>query len=96
MQYDDDDNTEIMNLLQKRLTLGKKRYGHGVKVDDDTTKYGTDTNDWELMLLEEVLDGMIYSAAAMIRIMRSKKNGINIYSTTELFNELYKKDYVEN
>lgn len=71
-----DDNKEIMKLLEERLKLGRERYGHGVRVDDDTTKFGTATNDWELMLLEEVLDGMIYSAAAMIRIMRSKQNGL--------------------
>lgn len=69
-----DDNQEIMDLLQKRLDLGRERYGHGVRVDDDTTKFGTESNDWELMLLEEVLDGMIYSAASMIRIMRARKN----------------------
>ena len=69
-----DDNREIMDLLQKRLDLGRERYGHGVRVDDDTTKFGTESNDWELMLLEEVLDGMIYSAASMIRIMRARKN----------------------
>lgn len=69
-----DDNLEIMDLLQKRLDLGRERYGHGVRVDDDTTKFGTESNDWELMLLEEVLDGMIYSAASMIRIMRARKN----------------------
>lgn len=69
-----DDNKEIMKLLQDRLNLGKQRYGHGVRVNDDTTKWGTETDDWELMMLEEALDGMIYSAAAMIRVMRRKKS----------------------
>ena len=68
-----DDNKEIMELLEKRLALGKERYGHGVRVDDDTREWGTEENSWELMMLEEALDGMIYSAAAMIRILRKRK-----------------------
>jgi hypothetical protein len=68
-----DDNNEIMELLEKRLALGRERYGHGVRVDDDTREWGTEENSWELMMLEEALDGMIYSAAAMIRILRKRK-----------------------
>lgn len=69
-----DDNEEIMNLLRERLELGMSRYGHGVRVDDDTTQWGTKENSWEMMMLEEALDGMIYSAAAMIRVMRNRKS----------------------
>lgn len=68
-----DDNKEIMELLEKRLALGRERYGHGVRIDDDTREWGTEENSWELMMLEEALDGMIYSAAAMIRILRKRK-----------------------
>ena len=68
-----DDNKEILDLLKGRLELGKKRYGHGVKIDDDIRQYGPENDDWELMALEEALDGMIYSAAAMIRLQRLKK-----------------------
>ena len=74
-----DDNNEILELLKKRLELGKNRYGHGVRIDDDTTKYGTKSDDWELMLLEEVLDGMIYSAASMIRILRKRNEKLVCY-----------------
>ena len=68
----DDDNEEILNLLKDRLKLGRERYGHGVRVNDDTTQWGTQSNDWELMAIEEVLDGLIYSAAAIIRLRRMK------------------------
>lgn len=68
-----DDNDEILNLLKGRLELGRTRYGHGVKINDDITKYGPEHNDWELMALEEALDGMIYSAAAIIKIQRLKR-----------------------
>ena len=67
-----DDNDEIIGLLKARLDLGRSRYNHGVKIDDDVTVYGPINNDWELMALEEALDGMIYSAAAIIRIQRKK------------------------
>ena len=68
-----DDNDEILNLLKDRMELGKSRYGHGVRINDDVTQYGPQSNDWELMALEEALDGMIYSAAAIIRIRNMKK-----------------------
>jgi len=89
-----DDNEEIMGLIQGRLQLGRERYGHGVSVDDDTRRFGTESDNWELMLLEEVLDAQIYCAAAMIRIMRSKKNGLNNYTTNELFNSVVKNHYL--
>ena len=44
-----DNNEEIMTLIKQRMDLGKQRYGHGVKVDDDTTQYGTEQDAWELM-----------------------------------------------
>lgn len=69
-----DDNSEIMQLLQERLNIGKYRYGHGVIVDDDTTQYGTSDNNWETMMMEEALDGMIYAAAQLIRIKRKRQH----------------------
>jgi hypothetical protein len=72
-----DDNEEILNLLKDRLKLGRERYGHGVIVDDNTQKYGTLENDWELMALEEMLDGLIYTTASIIRYRRSKRKIYN-------------------
>ena len=69
-----DDNQEILDLLKQRLELGKKRYGHGMIVNDDTKNYGTKTNDWQEMALEEMLDGLIYITASMIRYKRQKEN----------------------
>jgi len=62
---DPGDNQEIMQLLNSRFLLGKETYGHGVIVD--TEKY-----NWELMALEEALDGMIYVAAAIIKLRRKQ------------------------
>ena len=68
------DNQEILELLGERLKLGFERYSHGVIVNSDTKKYGTKENDWELMAMAEVLDGLVYAAAAIIRYKRKNNN----------------------
>ena len=65
----DDQNEEILKLIKERMDLGLKRYGHGVQVNDDTRQWGTKKDNWSEMALEEVLDGMIYMAAQIIRIL---------------------------
>lgn len=66
-----DDNAEILRLLQGRLALGRQRYGQGVRVDDDVSRFTNDGSDeWETMMLEEALDGMIYAAACLLRVKR--------------------------
>ncbi len=67
-----DDNEEILELLKGRLALGRERYGHGVVVDQSTKDFGTEEDDWELMALEEMLDGLIYTTASIIRLRRRK------------------------
>ena len=54
-------------LILDRLKFGKKRYGHGVRVDDDTTQFGTPSNSWMHMALEEHLDAVIYIIADYIK-----------------------------
>jgi hypothetical protein len=63
----DDMNEMIADFIIKRLKLGQDRYSHGIRIYDDTTKYGTEENDWLLMALEEMLDGIIYITAAHFR-----------------------------
>ena len=67
-----DDNGEILDLLKKRMEMGVRKYGHGVKVDQNTQDFGTEDDDWELMALEEMLDGLIYTTAQIIRYRRKK------------------------
>ena len=66
-----DDNDEIMELIQARLDIGRERYGHGIRVNDDTRSWGTPSDSWAEMGLEEVLDLAIYLAAATIRIRQA-------------------------
>ena len=56
-----------MDLITERLAFGKEKYGHGVRVNDDTTTWGTPVNSWMHMALEEYLDGIIFVVADYIR-----------------------------
>lgn len=62
------DNDRIRDLLDKRFEIGKERYGHGFRVHDDTKTFGTETDSWLEMGVEEVLDMTLYLAAHLIRI----------------------------
>lgn len=68
-----DDNTEILELLKDRMAMGVKKYGHGVRINQNTQDFGTVNDDWELMALEEMLDGLIYTTASIIRYRRKVK-----------------------
>ena len=55
------DNDKIIRLIQERLELGRQEYKQGVDVHD--TRY-----QWTHEALEEILDGMVYIAAAILRL----------------------------
>jgi hypothetical protein len=66
-----DENDEIIELLHERLKLEKNKYGISVKQN----KFDNRANcDWELKALEEMLDGLIYTATTIIRYKRKKTN----------------------
>lgn len=75
---DHDDNKEIVDLIVKRMNVGFERYGHGLRVGDDTKQWGTQEDSWEEMALEEILDGMVYTASAIIRYRRKLAEVKNI------------------
>ena len=72
-----DDNNEIIKTasisypfkgaLESRLSVGVETYGHGVRVGDDTTQWGTKTDSWLEMGLEEIDDLAIYVIAQLLR-----------------------------
>ena len=68
-----DYNDDILKLLVDRMQLGRERYGHGLRIHDDTRQWGTKKNSWEEMALEEVLDGLIYTASAILRIQEKRE-----------------------
>jgi hypothetical protein len=64
---------QIVNLVLQRLNVGIERYGHGVRVLDDTTQYGTENNDWLEMFNEEAGDGIVYIAAKIVEMQKKGK-----------------------
>tara|TARA_Y100001973_G_C5201862_1_gene338424 strand:+ start:3582 stop:3926 length:345 start_codon:yes stop_codon:yes gene_type:complete len=90
-----DDNDEIIrtamlgwypfkDALESRLAIGVERYGHGVRVNDDTTQWGTKTDSWLEMGLEEIDDLAIYVIAQFIRRV---SDGTAMKISTEKMNE---------
>jgi hypothetical protein len=58
--------------LTGRLELGLKKYNQGVRVGDNTQRWGTERNSWIDMAKEEFLDAIIYIIADYIRTVRSR------------------------
>ena len=68
-----DEKDEIIELLQERLKMEKNKYGISVK---QNTVDNRANSEWELKALEEMLDGLIYTATTIIRYRRKKTNEI--------------------
>jgi len=80
------------NLILERLQLGKTKYGHGVRVDDDTMTWGTKKDSWMHMAKEEFLDGIIYVIADYIR---KGRESIKLMSYLE-FRYMYTHDFIKS
>ena len=68
---------EILEKIDKRLDFGKKKYGHGIIIEDDTTKYSNNwdkcsAQNWLMMGYEEMLDGCVYLSAELLRAQKHK------------------------
>jgi hypothetical protein len=57
----------LFSRLRERMELGMQRYGHGIRLDDDTRQWGTKENSWMEMCEEEILDGILYAVAHHLR-----------------------------
>ena len=68
-----DANPDIKKMILERMAIGVKRYGHGIRVWDDTTEWGTKDDSWLEMALEEALDMAIYLASAILRLRSLNK-----------------------
>ena len=56
-----------MDKIIARMKIGKERYGHGIRINDDTKEWGTKNNSWTEMAEEEILDALVYVAAQKLR-----------------------------
>ena len=67
------DNEYVLSNIEKRLQLGKNKYGHGVIALSDVSKWTQSKKDsWLEMASEEFYDGIVYLNAERIR--RKKNN----------------------
>ena len=55
----------VLEEVRERMEMGREKYGHGVRVDDDTRTWGTRNNSWLNMAREEFLDAIVYVTAAV-------------------------------
>ena len=62
----------MLDKIDLRLQIGRERYGHGVRVNDNTREWGTHRNSWAEMAEEELLDCVVYVVADYIRQFRDK------------------------
>ena len=58
-----------------RQAAGRAKYGHGLRIYDDTRQYGTQTNSWNEMAMEEIADCVGYLACAELREAGEPGNG---------------------
>lgn len=61
-------NKKILNLIEERLLVGERRYGH--------ENVANDGRDFEKEALEEALDCAVYLAAKLIEIKNKRKEDI--------------------
>ena len=70
--------------IESRLSVGVETYGHGVRVNDDTTQWGTTIDSWLEMGLEELDDLAIYVIAQFIRRV---SDGADMKISVEKYNK---------
>ena len=85
-----DDNEDIIRIasmwhpfvgeIKARLAIGLETYGHGVRVEDDTTQWGTEVNSWLEMGLEEIDDLAIYVMAQLLREKKKDYDNLNEFA----------------
>ena len=89
------ENDEIIELLHERLKLEKNKYGISIKRNTIDNRGNL---DWELKALEEMLDGLIYTATTIIRY-RQKKNKEGKTDSNEIIsdsNEIISDTHMSN
>lgn len=59
-------NNIIIELIKERLDKGAETYGGELDVNDG--------REWEIEALEEILDGMVYTASAILKLMDKQYN----------------------
>ena len=81
-----DSQDNMLDKVSKRLDFGRKKYGHGIIIEDDTTQYASNWDEcsaqnWLMMMFEETLDAAVYASAELIR---AKKKDMSKKYITEV------------
>ena len=59
-------NKRIIDLIADRIEKGKREYNEEIDPNDG--------RDWQQEALEEILDGMGYTAIAIVKLIDKRKN----------------------
>jgi hypothetical protein len=73
-------NHKIIELIQKRLEIGKREYGGEVNIDDG--------RNWEQEALEEMLDTIVYLSARLIQLKNKGESNMVENKTIEDYEKL--------
>jgi hypothetical protein len=73
-------NHKIIELIQKRLEIGKREYGGEVNIDDG--------RNWEQEALEEMLDAIVYLSARLIQLKNKGESNMVENKTIENYEKL--------
>lgn len=65
-----DNAREFSDFVARRQAVGLKKYGHGVRREDDTRAFGTTRNCWLEMAQEELGDAVNYVVCERLRANR--------------------------
>ena len=57
----------IFKDIDERLDIGIKRYGHCIRIHDNTIEFGTKADSWIEMMEQELLDAIVYLTAHLMR-----------------------------
>lgn len=89
-----DDNPYILRMIKRRMHEGREKYGQGLRIWDDASRYGTKKNSWIEHVLQEMLDATVYLCGALIRLEREQETRYNSGKTNDdiVVND-YRKTY---
>lgn len=78
----------ILDKINKRLDFGRKKYGHGIIINDNTKQYSSNwdqcsANNWLMMGYEEMLDGCVYLSAEIIRTKTNDPENVKYITKLE-------------
>ena len=85
-------DNSIIAAINKRLDIGIQRYGHGIRINDDTTQFGTEKDSWLEMMEQELLDAAVYLTAHIMRNTNIQNDPENLKLKECLLS--YKEDHI--